>query len=277
MLELSLQQLARDHEHYKETVRAEIEKSEAEIALTGSRFHRLREKTNRELREFRQILHANGVPFTVGRAEHEADPDFALGVSDAPAQLAAYVSALRAGAQPGTEADRLQQEAVALRAQVRSLEVERAELRSRQRNQDAFDAQQSVLPSHPQFLEALLLALEGLLAEPPEVPLPELQAKYVQPAQMLTRPIFAKIIDLKRGPARAASRAASLVRVPVDDSTSTASLGRRAAAGQWRHRNYTYEYEYDAPETLESLIYEQDEYIRRLEGSLDALIARRAE
>jgi hypothetical protein len=136
----------------------------------------------------------------------------------------------------------------------------------------------SAVPSHPLFLQNFLANLDSLLAENEEKRT-SLEAKYIQTADKTTKPIFQRIIDLKASVKQREPKentANQFTNVPLGNNTPQDPI----VADQKRklrraHANYTYEHESEDMETLEYIVFEQEDYIRKLESSLDLLLLQR--
>lgn len=135
------------------------------------------------------------------------------------------------------------------------------------------------VPTHPLFWQNFMSNLESLLAEKESKTQP-LQDKYIQTADKLTKPIFQRIIDLKASAAKQTvervrmepsnsqptMREAEAEEIPLD--THATETGRRYRNTK-AHPNLTYEKEVENVETLENIIFEQEDYIQKLEAALD--------
>ena len=147
----------------------------------------------------------------------------------------------------------------------------------------------SDVPTHPLFWQNFMSNLESLLGEK-ETKAQPLQDKYIQTADKLTRPIFQRVIELKTSAARQssskvttepgpsnsrpsaeqASRAERDSRPPEDvNMASRASETGKRYRNTKAHPNLTYEKEIENVETLENIIFEQEDYIQKLESALD--------
>lgn len=222
-----------------------------------------------------------------------------------------YIEELEERLQKANEEEfhRLRDENILLKAENASHTQEIATLNSKLKTMTAFDAKQSTMPSHPLFLNNFIANLDSLLAES-NIDSNELQDRYIQTADKLTRPIFTKIIELKsyktpaavdgmhggmmattngNSPAAASNGSGNMTplstvalagdaHTPPLHAFAKAGGGDAATADAMRkkfgvHRNFTYEQDAaDAAETLENIIFEQEDYIQKLERTLDGIV-----
>ena len=144
------------------------------------------------------------------------------------------------------------------------------------------------IPSHPLFWQNFMSNLESLLNEK-ETKAQPLQDKYIQTADKLTKPIFQRIIDLKTSSAKKVFERISMEHSQIGPSsshqaqptrskereeeaipmTSNAQESGRRYRSNKTHPNLTYEKDIENIETLENIIFEQEDYIQKLEVALD--------
>ena len=180
----------------------------------------------------------------------------------------------------------LKDECIILKAENAAFRQENAALQEKCSTEASGNQAQkaSAVPSHPLFLKNFLANLESLLAEGEEKKA-NLEAKYIQTADKTTKPIFQRIIDLKATSKQREGKE-NIINSPSSSSNqfTNVPLGNvpqdPIVADQKRklrrvHCNYTYEHESEDMETLEYIVFEQEDYIRKLESSLDLLLMQR--